>query len=183
MTLDMIAQRLQAFEDLSVLPLLAEIRAEPVRDVNFQLTLTPGSIAFLVNNANAYEVVGDVAYWQPLTVLYCDPDDQKGEVFRFRAVHDRRGARLVMAEIANCYQCLACGPDVELRNPINDRKLLRVRTEDPNGLVLNAWYVFRGAILPLLYHDEYRFMQTMPDRVRFQAQMLHQIRAAYQGVT
>jgi len=164
------------------MPLLAEIQAGAIRG-NFQLALTPGGIAFLVNNADAYEIVGDAVCWQPLTVLYCDGNDQKGEVFRFQASRDPNGVQLVMAEIAGCSRCIVCDDGVELRNPLTNHKLLRLRVGDPSGLVLNAWYVFRGAILPLLYQGEYQFMQSLPDRVRFQAQMLHQIRAAYQGVT
>lgn len=183
MTLDTaIVEQLKAFEDISIMPLLAEMRAGAIRDADFQLVLTPGTIAFLVNNADAYEVDGEAVVWQPLTVLYCDGNDRKGEVFRFRARRTAKRASIVASDICGCCQCVAAGDVVEMRNPIDGRRLLSMRTDDPAGLVLNSWYVFRGAILPLLYCGEYRFMHTLPDRVRFQAQLMHQIRVAYQGV-
>ena len=176
-------QQLRAFEDAEIMPLLDELHADAVRDANFELVLLPGSIAFLVNNSDGYEVVGDAVVWQPLTVLYCDDSDHKGEVFRFTARHDSEGTRLVLAEITGCCRCVTYNDVVEMRNPIDNRRLLTLRADDPTGLILNAWYVFRGAILPMLYYREYQFMRTLPDRVRFQAQLMHQIRVAYQGVT
>ena len=176
-------RQLQAFEDAEIMPLLHELQAGAIREPDFKLVLVPGSIAFLVNNADAYEVVGDTVCWQPLTVLYCDDSDHKGEVFRFTAARDCNGVRLVMAEISGCCRCVTYGNVVEMRNPIDDRRLLTFRNPDPSGLILNSWYVFRGAILPMLYYRTYQFVHSAPDRVRFQAQMMHQIRVAYQGVT
>lgn len=176
-------QQLQAFEDTEIIPLLDELQAGAIRDSEFKLVLVPGSIAFLVNNSDAYEVVGDTVCWQPLTVLYCDDDDHKGEVFRFAATHDCKGTRIMAAEITGCCRCVSYNDVVEMRNPLDNRRLLTFRTPDPPGLLLNSWYVFRGAILPMLYYRTYRFVHTAPDRVRFQAQMMHQIRVAYQGVT
>lgn len=175
-------EKLRAFEDATIIPLLDEMNAGAIRDRDFQLVLTAGSIAFLVNNADAFEVRGGVTYWQPLSVVYCDRNDQKGEVFGFLAMHDGTKGRLFQAEIHNCCCCVAHKKAVELQNAVTHRRLLRMPTDDPSGLVLNSWYVFRGAILPMLYHNEYTFMDSMPDRVRMQTQLLHQIRGAYQGV-
>jgi hypothetical protein len=176
-------EQLRAFEDMSVMPLLNELGAGAVRDTDFQLVLTPGSIAFLVNNADAYceDECGSVV-WQPLSVLYCDASDYKGEVFRLRARRTPKTVSIVESEICGCCQSVVVGDKVEMCSPFDGRRLLSVRTDDPAGVVLNSWYVFRGAVLPLLYHNEYAFMHVQPDRVRFQAQLLHQIRVAYQGV-
>lgn len=175
-------QQLRSFEEQRVLPLLDEMGAEAIRDSKFELTLLPGAIAFLVNNADAYQRHQGQLHWQPLSVVYCDADDRKGEVFALHARFDptvERGC-FVSAEICGVLWLIQEGELVTWRNPIDGKQLLQFRDE-PQKLLRNAWYLFRGAIMPMLYHNTYRFMETEADRYRFQAQMIHQIQAVYRG--
>jgi|GEM_PF-4891428 len=176
-------QKLQAFEEQRVLPLLHEMKAEAIRDSKFELTLLPGAIAFLVNNADAYQEDGHLLDWQSLSVLYCDSHDRKGEVFRLHARFDRATDRgsFVSAEICGVVRLVQEGEMVAWRNPLDNRRLLQLR-DDAQMLLRNAWYLFRGAVVPMLYHETYRFVDSDADQHRFQAQVIHQIHAIYQEI-
>jgi hypothetical protein len=155
---------------------------EAVRAVDAQLTLLPGSMAFLVNNADAYEEREGKFFWTPLSVVYCDRNDRKGEVFRFTGCLDGGDGQLVEAELVGVVRLVRENQGVVWRNPLNGRLLLRFPGQDADKLLRNGWYIFRGAILPLLYHESYCFVETPEDQTRLQAQLMRQIHATYQGL-
>lgn len=173
------SETLRAFEQSVIRPLLDALGAEPIESNTFELTLVPGSLAFLMNNADAYEVDGEWLRWKPLTVLYCDARDVKGEVFGFGAAVDRRGSGwLDSAEIHGIVRLDRYYDSVTWRDPLNGRRLVTLR--DPRAII-NAWHIFRGAVLPMLYQNTYRFLTEPADRVMFQAQVLRQIHVAFEG--
>lgn len=178
-----IIQRLHGFERQHVLPLLSDIKAEAICRNDFELTLLPGSIAFLVNNADAYEIHGGRFYWQALSVLY-DDGNRKGEVFNLHACYDGRAdaGYFACAGINGILQLIRKNDRIVWRNPLDGKRLLSFPNDEPDKLLRNAWYVFRGAILPLLYVQSYRFASKQADAVVFQAQMLRQIATVYKDL-
>lgn len=169
--------RLIEFERSVVRPLVQAIGAEPIESNEFQLTLVPGSLAFLMNNADAYEVDGGWYRWKPLTVLYCDSRDVKGEVFSFGASVDRRGnGWLDTAEIHHVVRLHRHYDSVVWRDPLNGRALT---TLSDHHAIINLWHIFRGAVLPMLYQNTYRFLDTPEDRWMFQAQVMRQVHVAF----
>lgn len=172
-------ETLRRFEQTVVRPLLTALGAEPIESNSFELTLVPGSIAFLMNNADAYEVDGERLRWKPLTVLYCDARDVKGEVFGFGASVDRRGnGWLDSAEIHGVARLDRHYDAVVWRDPLTKRRLV---TLQDSRAIINAWHIFRGAVLPMLYQNTYRFLTEPADRATFQAQVLRQIHVAFEG--
>ena len=181
---DSIVEALRRFEDESVVPLLAPVCAEAVRDPDRQFVMTPGAIVFLVNNCESYEQQERFCFWPALTVLHQDSAENSGEVFRLRGRYDLQNdtARFESAEMTDVVLLARHDGSVVWCNPLDGRKLIRFDDDDPDKLIRNAWNIFCGGLLPMLYHQTYRFPMTQADRVRQQNQLVHQISKLYREV-
>jgi hypothetical protein len=174
-----LVKRMLLFEQQKVLPLVDQIGATAVRRQD-PITLVPGDIVFLANNADGHELQGDCFTWRTLSVMYCDDNDQKGEVFCLSACYDNGRLYLDAAEINGVMRLSREHDLVVWRNPLDGRRLLTFRGQEPDTPLVNAWYLFRSVILPMLYQRTYRFVPAGADAVLFQERVLRLLRAAWE---
>lgn len=170
---------LQAFEDEHIVPLVRGAGAEPVRTNDQAIMLVPGDVVFMMTDAASCRKVGERVEWSPLSVKYCDALGRIGNVMWFDASL-RDNACVIDAAIIAGVVCLEReGTSVIWRDGLSHRRLLTLPTL---VALTNLWYLFRGAVLPMLFNGSYRFVSTPDDRAAFQANMLHQISTAYRGL-
>lgn len=171
---------LREFEDRVIVPLLAEANIEPVR-TNVPIMTSPGSITFLMNNANDYEAVeGGGVRWFPLTVLYRDDTGRIDEVFRYEGRSSHDGQQIVTTDIAGLLRLeLNERNAVSWRDPLSGRHIVSIANTETRDVMKNAWYIFRGGILPGLYDRSWRFSDDPAERRFRQALMLKRIATSY----
>lgn len=170
---------LLAFENETVLPLLTEIKAEPVRVGIPELSI--GDLAFVMTGV-PYRVEDGVR-WKALSVQYRDIEESDDEVFAFDAELVNGAARLQRAELAGVFRLTRENGLAVWRNPLdNGRRLFTFRQDDADRILLNAWYLFRAVVLPMLYMQHYRFCYETVDAVRFQELVMGQLHLAFRGL-
>lgn len=173
-------EMLREFEDRVVVPLVQGIGADAIRD-DAPITMLNGGIAFLANNARDYEVLGQRIRWTPLTVVYCDAAGHIGEVFRYEA-EATSSAQFRAAQIHDIFRLQRTSRGVEWVDVLSGRRWFELPRRRGADVMLNAWHIFRGGILPALYDGSWRFHDDDVERRLFQAAMLGRVVAAY-GVT
>lgn len=170
---------LKKFEDTHVLPLVRGIKAKPIRD-QAHITMGPGDLAFLMNNAEDPEVTPGNLVWHPLLVMYTDRDGLTDWVFRFTAKLPATAQEplLTSAEIFGVVKLVHGDGEVLWVDPVTDTVFLSFPMAESNKILSNAWFLFRGAILPMLYERSFTFPEPIEARV-FQANVVHKIVAVY----
>lgn len=170
-----VAAKARAFEQQAILPLLGEMSAEPTRH---EVELNVGDIAFCVNHQHGW-AIGDTWFWQPLEVRYRDANDKEDAAFRLRCC-SAPDVHLTQAEIMGVVRLQLDDDGVAWHNPLDGRRLFRFKKDEPHKLLVNAWYLFRGSVLPMLYQQTYRFNQSATEAVLFQQIVIRQMRAAWE---
>ncbi len=172
---------LRNFEDQRLLPLLQEIKVEPVRD-DAPVTMLNGGVVFMMNNARSYEQLGDQrVQWIPLSVVYCDGHGRTGEVFRYEAVENHGDITIVKAEIGGLLRLERMDRAINWIDPLSGNQFFHLVDFDGTDVMLNAWHLFRGGVLPALYDRSWQFTENQIDRRLFQIMMFKRIRIAYGG--
>jgi len=177
-----VVEALRRFETDTIVPLVQQIGAQPIRSRDFCLTLVPGDVAFLMNDAFSYRQIGDRIEWSPLSVMYRDQQDRLGRVFGLEASYQAdMQPSLEVAEIDGVARIEREGSGVVWRDTVTHRRLLRFRI--PNlPMLTNVWHLFVGGVLPVIFQGGYRFVDRPSEQAAFQANMLHQITVAYRGL-
>lgn len=182
MTSTSLPDTLRMIEQKCLGPFLQEMGAEPICGNDFILTLLPGTVAFLMNDAESYTEVEGVVAWSPLKVVYCDDQDRNGVVFHVESRYDpaREVAWFQTAEITNVVRLERIEQGkVRWIDPLQNLAMLTLE-DAADKLMRNAWYLFRGAVLPLCYQQTYRFHEHRTERIVMQANLIHQIRVLYE---
>lgn len=171
-----VAQRARAFVQETILPLLKEIGAEPAYE---RPELQRGDLTFHVNTRDGW-AIGDTWFWRPLVVLYRDHTETEDAAFAFRC-RGTPDVRLTRATVAGVFDLQDDGDGVAWFNPLDGKRLFRFRRDDPHKVLVNAWYLFRSAVLPMLYQRTYRFSRDATEAVVFQQLALRQLRGVWEN--
>ncbi len=181
-TISKVEDLLRAYEDDVLMPLLKDAGiTRPVRD-RIDFTMQPGLFAFLVNNAENYEFRDGIVHWMPLSVIYTDKYSNTGTVFSMSATFDLKTetARFQRAEITDVVVLLRTDVEVIWVDPYSRRVFQRFPLEEADKVLMNAWLLFRGAVLPMLMTLAYRFVPP-DEKFAFQRTMIHHINRLYEG--
>jgi hypothetical protein len=181
--MDTIADMLRAYEDEVLVPLVEGANLEPVRD-DRDFTMFPGSIVALVNGSSKPQTRNDVVAWKPLTVIHMDGTGTSGDVYRLEARFrpDIELVEFTVAEICGIFR-LERRPDCAAWiDPLTHQKLLTYPADRADRVLMHSWYLFQGAILPLLRRGGYRFVEGQLARAAFQRSMIHHMAQVYREV-
>lgn len=172
---------LRAYEDDVLLPLIHDAGIlRPVRD-RIDFTMQPGSFAFLMNNAKDYDFIDGLVHWSPLSVVYTDRHTTTGTVFSLMATYDLKTetAQFQRAEITDVVVLLRRPMEVIWVDPHAGQVFKRFPLEDADKVLMNAWFLFKGAVLPMLMTLSYRFAPP-EEKFAFQRTMIRHITRLYE---
>jgi len=170
---------LVAYENEVLVPLVKETGVEPIRE-EVDFPMVPGALAILMNKARKASYVDQRLYWDPLSVLYSDPQGSFGSVYDLRASYDPRmeRVRFERATMTNIVDLVRVGDDVAWIDPHTGQRLITYPLGESDKVLMNSWYLFATGILPLLINETYRFVPE-DEKVAFKATMIHHISSLY----
>ena len=173
---------LRAYEDEVILPLVQSTGIDPIRG-NTEFVMTPGSVVFLMNNAEDFSNNDKRIYWQPLTVLYSDQKGRTGTVYEMKASLDRGSdnIRMEFASITGIVDIVRHEDYVAWFDPLSAREFIRYPMRDEDKVFMNSWYLFNGAVLPMIRKEVYRFVND-DQKFAFQQTMIRHISTPYRGL-
>lgn len=172
---------LRAYEDDVLLPLVHDAGIlRPVRD-RIDFVMQPGSFAFLMNNAKDYQFINGLVHWSPLSVVYTDQSTTTGTVFSLTATYDLKTetAQFQRAEITDVVVLLRKETEVIWVDPHAGQVFKRFPLDDADKVLMNAWFLFKGAVLPMLLTLSYRFAPA-DEKFAFQRTMIRHITRLYE---
>lgn len=173
---------LRAYEDEVLVPMVRDAGIlRPVRD-RLDFSMEPGTFAFLINNAANYVFHDGVVRWDPLSVIYTDKNRTTGTVFAMTADFDLKTetVRFQRAEITNIVILIRTPREVIWVDPHSKRVFQVFPLEESDKILLNSWFLFKGAILPMLMTVSYRFVPP-EEQFAFQRTMIRHINRLYEG--
>lgn len=175
-------QILHLYEEEVLVPLVRDAGLDPVRE-DSDFVMSPGSVVVLMNNADDYTEREGFVYWYPLTVIYSDIDGKSDTVFSLEASFDPRieTTYFQRASIKDVVDLVRQDDSVVWIDPISGKQFMQFPLEAADKVLMNAWYLFRGAILPMLLSETYRFVPSY-ERRAFQRLIIRQIHELYEGL-
>jgi len=179
--MDAVDDLLRAYEDEVLVPLVRETGYDPIRD-NRDFVMSPGSILFLMNNAADFAFRGDLVYWSPLSVLYADRNHNCGTVYTMEASFNPRReiVQFERTEITGVINIVRYHDHAAWKDPYSGNTFIRFPLEDSDKVLMNSWYLFRGAVFPMLEREVYRFVDES-HKFAFQQTMIRHINELYKG--
>lgn len=178
-----VVDMLRAYEDEVLVPLVVAADLEPVRDQQ-DVALFPRSLAVLVNNAERHRSWCGAIHWSPLTVVYMDEHNRSGDVYRLEAkfLPEIETVQFAVADLCGVLR-LERQPDCAAWiDPMTSERLLTYPIDQSDRVLMHSWYLFQGAILPLLKQGSYQFVDGRPQRAAFQRNMIHHMAQVYREV-
>ena len=180
--MDRVSDILLAYENEVLVPLVEEAGVDPIRD-DIDFVMVPGTTAFLMNNAQAFDYVDNLVYWIPLSVLYTDPEGSSGTVYSIQATLDPQTEIVTFqqATMNGIVDLIRRESNVVWKDPISGKTLITYPLEESDKILMNSWYLFRAGILPMLRNESYRFVPD-EEKFAFQQTMIRHINQLYQGL-
>lgn len=180
--LDDVGTLLRLYESEVLVPLVEDAGLKPVRaDIDFMMM--PGTIIALMNNADDFNHQDDIVFWHPLTVLYTDKNGSSDTVFSLEASFDPKTETVFFqkAVITGVVELVRRDDHVVWIDPLSGVEFQRFPLEAADKVLMNAWYLFRGAVLPMLFNESFRFVSGVEQAV-FQRVLIRQIHELYKDV-
>lgn len=180
--MDKVGDFLRLYEDEVLVPLVEDTGLTPVRD-DIDFVMQPGMIVVLMNNADSFTYAEDLVRWCPLSVIYSDNKSNTGTVFSLTATFDPKieTTHFQKASISGVVDLVRRDDCVVWVEPNTGRRFKRFPLEAADKILMNAWYLFQGAILPMLFNESYRFVSEDAEKFAFQRVMIRQIHELYEG--
>jgi hypothetical protein len=173
---------MRVYEEETFAPLIREAGFEPHYG-NQTFTMIPGSTVFLMNGAEDYTYENGLYTWNPLQVLYCDKSGHTDTVYTITASMEPQSqmVQLQRAELTNIAALIRDGGSVIWKDAYSGRVFIRYPDHEADKVLMNSWYLFRGAVLPMLEREMYRFVEDH-ERLAFQQTMIRHINMLYEGL-
>ncbi len=173
---------LLAYENEVLVPLVKDAGIlRPVRkEIDF--IMRPGTMAFLMNQADNFRYVEEKILWHPLSVVYADRKGTTGTVFSLSASLDVKTetVHFQRAEISGVVVVARNKDDAVWIDPYSGKIFQHFPLDESDKVLMNAWYLFSGAVLPMLFTESYSFVPEN-ERFAFQQTMIRRINQLYQG--
>lgn len=178
--MDSVGDMLRAYEDEVLLPLVRDAGLTPIRN-NDDYVMTPGTLLCLMNTASTFAYVDDRIWWTPISLIYCDLHKTVGTVFKMEASFDPQleAVSFERSRIYGVIDIARFGNEAVWRDPYTNNILMRFPQEQADKVLMNSWYLFQGAVLPMLERDMYRFVGEA-QKFAFQQTMIRHINNLYE---
>ncbi len=170
---------LRSYERRAIAPLVEAAGYAPIIE-DVLLPTFPGTLMFLMNNANDFAFASDLVFWYPLSVLYQDSGGNTGTVYSIKASFNPRNShcQIERAEIHNVAAFVREEDHVAWEDAYSGSIFIRYPLHEADKVLMNSWYLFRGAVIPMLEREMYQFPQQH-EKFAFQQTMIRTIHKLY----